>query len=78
DHFSKKRTQAKKPQHVLKSCEICGSTVHTTTDHNDIEGFRRGEALQPKKAEALKSIKAESSNANISKTPTKRWVSKQN
>ncbi|GKA06060.1 retrovirus-related pol polyprotein from transposon TNT 1-94 [Tanacetum coccineum] len=60
------------PQHVMKSCETCGSTVHTTTDHNDIEWFRRGEALQAKKAKALKSTKAESSNANRSKTPTKR------
>ncbi|GKB90491.1 hypothetical protein Tco_0962763, partial [Tanacetum coccineum] len=71
DHFSKKRTQAKNPQRVLKSCKTCGSTVHTTTDHNDIEWFRRGKALQAKKAEALKSIKDESSNANRSKTPTK-------
>nr|GEW49315.1 Ysc84 actin-binding domain-containing protein [Tanacetum cinerariifolium] len=38
---------------------------------NDIEWFRRGEALQAKKDEALKSTKAESSNANRSKTPTK-------
>ncbi|GJT56849.1 retrovirus-related pol polyprotein from transposon TNT 1-94 [Tanacetum coccineum] len=30
------------PQHVMKSCETCGSTVHTTTDHNDIEWFGRG------------------------------------
>ncbi|GJU78817.1 hypothetical protein Tco_1275887 [Tanacetum coccineum] len=30
----------------MKSYETCGSTVHTTTDHNDIEWFRRGEALQ--------------------------------
>ncbi|GJU05663.1 retrovirus-related pol polyprotein from transposon TNT 1-94 [Tanacetum coccineum] len=60
------------PQHVMKSCETCGSTVHTTTDHNDIEWFRSGEELQAKKAEALKSSKAESSNANRSKTPTRR------
>ncbi|GJV22194.1 retrovirus-related pol polyprotein from transposon TNT 1-94 [Tanacetum coccineum] len=50
---------------------------HTTTNHNDIERFRRGEALQAKKAEGLKSTKDESSNANRSKTPTKsqdlRW-----
>ncbi|GKD45515.1 hypothetical protein Tco_1270160, partial [Tanacetum coccineum] len=57
-------------------CDICGSYdhdthVHTTTDHNDIKWFRRGEALQAKKAEALKSTKVESSNANRSKTPTK-------
>ncbi|GJX67151.1 hypothetical protein Tco_0302878 [Tanacetum coccineum] len=44
------------PQHVFKRCEVCGSTVHTKTDHHDIEWFRRGEALQ---AEALNS-----SNAN--------------
>nr|GEW54420.1 hypothetical protein [Tanacetum cinerariifolium] len=30
------------PQHVMKSYETCGSIVHTTTDHNDIECFRRG------------------------------------
>nr|GEZ49481.1 retrovirus-related Pol polyprotein from transposon TNT 1-94 [Tanacetum cinerariifolium] len=29
------------PQHIIKGCETCGSTVHTTTDHNDIEWFRR-------------------------------------
>ncbi|GJV08290.1 retrovirus-related pol polyprotein from transposon TNT 1-94 [Tanacetum coccineum] len=60
------------PQHVMKICKTCGSIVYTTSDHNDIEWFRRGEALQAKKAEALKSTKAESSNANRSKTPTKR------
>ncbi|GJY79099.1 hypothetical protein Tco_0484900 [Tanacetum coccineum] len=30
------------PQHVIKSYKTCSSTVHTTTDHNDIEWFRRG------------------------------------
>nr|GEU93624.1 hypothetical protein [Tanacetum cinerariifolium] len=62
----------KNPQYVMKSCETCGSTVHTTTDHNNIEWFRRDEALQAKKAEVLKLTKAESSNASRSKTPTKR------
>ncbi|GKB60515.1 hypothetical protein Tco_0916701 [Tanacetum coccineum] len=28
---------------VLKGCETCGSIVHTTSDHNDIEWFRRDE-----------------------------------
>ncbi|GKC31319.1 retrovirus-related pol polyprotein from transposon TNT 1-94 [Tanacetum coccineum] len=60
------------PQHAFKRCEACGSSTHTTTDHYDIEWFKRGEALQAKKAEALKSTRAESSNANGSKTPTKR------
>ncbi|GJS83864.1 retrovirus-related pol polyprotein from transposon TNT 1-94 [Tanacetum coccineum] len=46
------------PQHVMKSYETCGSIVDTTTDHNDIEWFRRGEALQAKKAKALKSSKS--------------------
>ncbi|GJT77827.1 hypothetical protein Tco_1044552 [Tanacetum coccineum] len=64
------------PQHAFKRCEACGSPNHTTTDHYDIEWFKRGESLQAKKAEALKSARAESSNANRSKTPTKRWVSK--
>ncbi|GJV06674.1 retrovirus-related pol polyprotein from transposon TNT 1-94 [Tanacetum coccineum] len=58
-------------QHAFKRCEACGSSNHTTTDHYDIEWFKRGEALHAKKAKALKSTKAESSNANRSKTPTK-------
>ncbi|GJY70099.1 hypothetical protein Tco_0473081 [Tanacetum coccineum] len=47
-------------------CEICGN--HTTSDHNDIEWFRKGEALQAKKVESL--------NANRSKTPTKSYLHK--
>ncbi|GKB54778.1 retrovirus-related pol polyprotein from transposon TNT 1-94 [Tanacetum coccineum] len=64
------------PQHAFKRCEACGSSTHTTTDHYDIEWFKRGEALQAKKAEALKSTRAESSNANGSKTPTKSGCSR--
>ncbi|GKC27790.1 retrovirus-related pol polyprotein from transposon TNT 1-94, partial [Tanacetum coccineum] len=60
------------PQHTFKRCEVCGSSTHTTTDHYDIEWFKRGEALQDKKDEALKSTRSESSNANRSKTPTRR------
>ncbi|GJX61361.1 retrovirus-related pol polyprotein from transposon TNT 1-94 [Tanacetum coccineum] len=59
------------PQHAFKICKACGSSNHTTTDHYDIEWFKRGKALQAKKADALKSTMAESSNANRSKTPTK-------
>ncbi|GJX49947.1 retrovirus-related pol polyprotein from transposon TNT 1-94 [Tanacetum coccineum] len=66
------------PQHAFKKCEACGSPNHTTTDHYDIEWFKRGETLQAKKVEALKSTRAKSSNTNRSKTPTKRWVSKKN
>nr|GEU57289.1 hypothetical protein [Tanacetum cinerariifolium] len=60
------------PQHAFKRCEACCSLNHTTTDHYDIKRVKRGEALQAKKAEALKLTMAESSNANRSKTPTKR------
>ncbi|GKD82175.1 hypothetical protein Tco_1349014 [Tanacetum coccineum] len=60
----------------MKSYETSGSTVHTTTEHNDIGCFRRGEALQAKKVEAIKSNKAETSNANRSKTPTKSGCSR--
>ncbi|GKD44553.1 hypothetical protein Tco_1269198 [Tanacetum coccineum] len=60
------------PQHAFKRCEACGSSTHTTSNHYDIEWFKRGEALQAKKVVALKSTRSESSNANISKTPTKR------
>ncbi|GKC63252.1 hypothetical protein Tco_1095850, partial [Tanacetum coccineum] len=51
------------PQHITKNCETCGSNVHTTSDHNDIEWFRKREALQAKKAESFKARKTESSNA---------------
>ncbi|GJZ44411.1 hypothetical protein Tco_0591666 [Tanacetum coccineum] len=64
NHFSQNKNKPRNPQHVTKSYETCDSTVHTTTNHNDIEWFRRGEALQAKKAESL--------NANRSKTLTKR------
>nr|GEU32238.1 retrovirus-related Pol polyprotein from transposon TNT 1-94 [Tanacetum cinerariifolium] len=53
------------PQHVTKSYETCGSTVHTITDHNDIVRFRRGEALQAKKVEALKSKKFDEKRGTI-------------
>ncbi|GJR09102.1 retrovirus-related pol polyprotein from transposon TNT 1-94 [Tanacetum coccineum] len=56
------------PQHVTKNYETCGSNVHTTTDHNDIEWFRKGEA---KKAGANKTV---SSNVQRSKTPTQRLL----
>ncbi|GJY96288.1 retrovirus-related pol polyprotein from transposon TNT 1-94 [Tanacetum coccineum] len=58
------------PQHAFKRCETYGSQTHTITGHYDIEWFKRGEALQAKKVEALKSTRGESSNANRSKTPT--------
>nr|GEU59233.1 retrovirus-related Pol polyprotein from transposon TNT 1-94 [Tanacetum cinerariifolium] len=52
------------PQHAFKRYEARGSSTHTTTDHYDIEWFKRGEELQAKKAEALKSTRAKSSDAN--------------
>nr|GEV47366.1 retrovirus-related Pol polyprotein from transposon TNT 1-94 [Tanacetum cinerariifolium] len=66
-----KKINPRNPQHAFKKCEACGSSNHTITDHYDIEWFKRGEALQAKKAKALKSTRAESSNDNRSKTPTK-------
>ncbi|GJZ76048.1 retrovirus-related pol polyprotein from transposon TNT 1-94 [Tanacetum coccineum] len=60
------------PQHVTKNCETCGSNVHTISDHNDIEWFRKREALQAKKVESFKASKTKSSSAIRSKTPTKR------
>ncbi|GKB35071.1 hypothetical protein Tco_0880013, partial [Tanacetum coccineum] len=50
-------------------CDICGCYDHDIHGHNR---FRRDEALQAKKAEAFQSKKTKSSNANRSKTPTKR------
>nr|GEW55917.1 retrovirus-related Pol polyprotein from transposon TNT 1-94 [Tanacetum cinerariifolium] len=76
DYLSRKKDQSKNPQHAFKKCKAFGSLNHTTTDHYDIEWFKRGEALQAKKAEALKSTRAKSSNANRSKTLTKNGCSR--
>ncbi|GKB97473.1 hypothetical protein Tco_0983610, partial [Tanacetum coccineum] len=64
------------PQHPFKRCEVCGSSINTTTDHYDIEWFKRGEALQSKRGEDQKGNMPP--NSNRSKNPTKRWVSQQN
>nr|GEX48019.1 putative reverse transcriptase domain-containing protein [Tanacetum cinerariifolium] len=37
------------PQHFIKNYETCSSNVHTTSNHNDIEWFRKKEALLAKK-----------------------------
>nr|GEU68599.1 retrovirus-related Pol polyprotein from transposon TNT 1-94 [Tanacetum cinerariifolium] len=66
-----RKINPRNPQHAFKKCEACGGPNHTTTNHYDIEWFKNGEAHKAKKAEALKSTRAESSNANRSKTPTK-------
>ncbi|GJZ94064.1 hypothetical protein Tco_0666267 [Tanacetum coccineum] len=44
------------PQHAFKRCEVGGSSTYTTTDHYDIEWFKRGEALQAKKCDIRKPI----------------------
>ncbi|GJU90821.1 hypothetical protein Tco_1303244 [Tanacetum coccineum] len=43
-------------------CNTCGSTVHSTTDHNEFDHFKRRE-----KTQALKAME-----------PTKKWVHKRN
>ncbi|GKB70819.1 retrovirus-related pol polyprotein from transposon TNT 1-94 [Tanacetum coccineum] len=72
--FLEREINPRNSQHAFKRCEACGSLTHTTTDHYDIEWFKRGEALQAKKTKALKSTRAESSNANRSNTSTKRHM----
>ncbi|GJS88039.1 retrovirus-related pol polyprotein from transposon TNT 1-94 [Tanacetum coccineum] len=32
------------------SCKTCGSTIHSTTDHNEFDHFKRGEKIQANKA----------------------------
>ncbi|GKC49052.1 retrovirus-related pol polyprotein from transposon TNT 1-94 [Tanacetum coccineum] len=56
------------PQHVTKNCKTCGSNVHTITDHDDIEWFRKREALQAKKAETFKtSINYDKTDAPVAR-----------
>ncbi|GKD50543.1 hypothetical protein Tco_1279519, partial [Tanacetum coccineum] len=50
----KRETNSRNPQHPFKRCEVCSNSIHITTDHYDIEWFKRGEALQAKKAEEQK------------------------
>ncbi|GKD36561.1 hypothetical protein Tco_1252070, partial [Tanacetum coccineum] len=49
-----RKINPRNPQHPFKRCEVCGSSIHTITDHYDIEWFKKGEALQAKKAEDQK------------------------
>ncbi|GJS03782.1 hypothetical protein Tco_0320290 [Tanacetum coccineum] len=51
------------PQHITKNYETCGSNVHTTSDHNNIEWFKNREALQAKKAKSFKASKTRNNNA---------------
>ncbi|GKD50690.1 retrovirus-related pol polyprotein from transposon TNT 1-94 [Tanacetum coccineum] len=44
------------PQYAFKKCEACGSLNHSTTNHYDIEWFKRGEALQAKKCDIKKPV----------------------
>nr|GEU77655.1 retrovirus-related Pol polyprotein from transposon TNT 1-94 [Tanacetum cinerariifolium] len=73
---AEKGSNPRNPQHAFKRCEASSSLNHITTDHYDIEWFKRGKALQAKKVKALKSTKTKSSNANRSKTPTKSGCSR--
>ncbi|GKA91074.1 retrovirus-related pol polyprotein from transposon TNT 1-94 [Tanacetum coccineum] len=68
----RRRINPRNPQHVSKNCETCGSNVHTTSDHNDIEWFRKRKNLQAKNDESFKENRNKSS-ASRSKTPTKRY-----
>nr|GEV76269.1 retrovirus-related Pol polyprotein from transposon TNT 1-94 [Tanacetum cinerariifolium] len=36
-----RKINQRNPQHVFKKCKACGSPNHTTTDHYDIEWFKR-------------------------------------
>ncbi|GKA13316.1 hypothetical protein Tco_0692962 [Tanacetum coccineum] len=54
------------PQHVTKNYETCGSNIHTITDHNDIEWFKKGDALQAKKAGSNKIVSLVSSSRHLS------------
>ncbi|GKD49513.1 hypothetical protein Tco_1278489, partial [Tanacetum coccineum] len=69
----RKGIKPRNPQHIKKNCETCSSNVHTTSDYNDIEWFRKKEVIQAKKVESFKASETESSSALRSKTPTKRY-----
>nr|GEV37771.1 retrovirus-related Pol polyprotein from transposon TNT 1-94 [Tanacetum cinerariifolium] len=64
--YSRNNNTQQKSSTCHKNCKTYGSNVHTTSDHNDIEWFRKRETPYAKKFE--------SSNALRSNTPTKREV----
>nr|GEW28408.1 hypothetical protein [Tanacetum cinerariifolium] len=55
-HCEEREINPRNPQYAFKRCEACGSSTHTTTDHYDIEWFKRGEALLAKKCNIRKPI----------------------
>ncbi|GJX16700.1 hypothetical protein Tco_0217532, partial [Tanacetum coccineum] len=67
----RREIKPRNPEHATKNCETYGSNVHTTSAHNNIEWFRKREALQAKKADSFKASKTESSSALRLETPTK-------
>ncbi|GJT25034.1 hypothetical protein Tco_0894971 [Tanacetum coccineum] len=68
----KLKLQIHKKKNILLRNKKLHSNVHTTSDHNDIEWFRKRETLQAKNAESFKESKNELTSALRSKTPTKR------
>ncbi|GJX10203.1 retrovirus-related pol polyprotein from transposon TNT 1-94, partial [Tanacetum coccineum] len=71
-----KKLDGAEPISKSKTIKLILSTVHTTSDHNDIEWFRRGEASQSKNVETPKLKRPEASNATRSKTPTQSGCSR--
>nr|GEX13491.1 hypothetical protein [Tanacetum cinerariifolium] len=70
----KRGIKPKNPQYVTKNYKTYDSNVLTTPDHNDIEWFKKREALNANKANSFKASKTVSSSALRSKTPTKRRI----
>nr|GEW10863.1 hypothetical protein [Tanacetum cinerariifolium] len=71
--FSKNKSSDFKNKNSQQNCETRGSNIHTTSNHNDIEWFRKRETLQAKNAESFKARKNKSSSALTLKTPTKSF-----
>ncbi|GKB07756.1 hypothetical protein Tco_0836040, partial [Tanacetum coccineum] len=65
------------PQHVTKNYETYGSNVHTTSNHNDIEWFRKRETLQAKNVESFKATSAGAEGPIPPKT-TKQKLARKN
>nr|GEV38831.1 retrovirus-related Pol polyprotein from transposon TNT 1-94 [Tanacetum cinerariifolium] len=56
---AERETNLRNPQHAFKRYEACGHSTHNITNHYDTEWFKRGEALQAKKAKVLKSTRCD-------------------
>nr|GEU81356.1 hypothetical protein [Tanacetum cinerariifolium] len=62
------------PQHVTKNCKTCGSNVDTTSDHNDIEWFKKEKLFKLRKLSLSKQCNIRESLSRLNKRHLKHTL----